>query len=256
MKKVVLALAFLISLFISCSKVDKVSTEFVGISFEYIIEDMQPGNPIALDTPEELLSQITQDQYKTIDDMFYAPFRSGFLSGDLIYTHNIIYLTEITTGERYRFEDYLRTDNMFLIKPGTYKVSGKLYGSSSYYNGVKFDTKCGLVVDDEIIVKDRDIRAIVRAKYDSVLLICENYFYIDRGNYNYQVCGSTKYGNYNYCFLDVLNNDLNYNDRYIIYGDEKFECTSTISLDDYIFEKGKYYIIPTIKTGSSSSARD
>jgi hypothetical protein len=228
-----------------------VSTDLVGISFEYAIEDMQPGNPIVLDAPEELSSQITQDQYKMIDDMFYAPFRSGLLSGDLIYTHYIIYLTETTTGERYRFEDYLQTDNMFLIRPGTYKVSGKLYGGSYYRNSIKFDTKCGLVIDDEITVEDKNIRAIVRAKYDSMLLICENHFCIDRGNWE----GSAKYGNYNYCFLDI-HNDSNYSDRSIVYGDEKFEYTSTISLNKYNLEKGKYYIVPTIKTESSSSTGD
>ena len=257
MKKFLLILATMLICFDSCVKLNTpdtqlnvpADTQFTTISFDYSFEDIQPGNPILLDAPEEILSQITSEHYKIIDDTYYAPFRSGLLSGDYLTSSSYytIYLTETTTGEQYRFEDYFNTSNMFLIKPGTYKVN-KSY-NPTYTNGINAGSICKFVVDEEIIIKKGDVKATLKPKHQQSLLICENYFTINSGGYgsNYKTYDSIKYCNLYYCFIDILN-DLNYNDRYIIYGDENFEHTSAISLDDYNFEKGKYYIIPTIKT--------
>lgn len=228
-KKILASIVIGISLICSCSKqteFNNYNSEYAHISFSYSLEEMQAGNPIVLDMPAEMLTQLTDKDYKMIHDTYYSPIKDGVLSGELINKLFYIYLTEETTGEIYRFEDYFNTNNIFLVKPGKYKVSGK--NSISSWND-----KCRFILDEEIVINSTDTKVLLKPKYDCILLISED----ETNNLN---------------VLRVLNDYIEtYYYRYNKWHNYYFSflCDSgEYSYNGNNLERGKYYIVPSIKT--------
>lgn len=253
MKKFLTVLACLLGLIcFSCIKLSDdtpidsqiiTDPEIVAVSFNYTIDDMQPGNPIVLGMPEELLSQLTDEDYKMVHDQYYGGFKEEILTGNLIYKQFKLDLTEKTTGEKYQFIDNYDTNNIFLIKPGTYKVSGKT-NLSNYPSYQTNFSRCFLKIDDEITIKKEDTEIYININdYDCFLLIFDNkgianidntHLHDRTGLYQYR---PSILNNYLYYFLtSPQENDPRSID--VVDGGE-------IYFKDYHFENGKYYIIPS-----------
>lgn len=251
MKKIILIITMLL-LSLSCVNLDNdletnvPNTPNVSfVSFNYVIDDMKPGNPIALGMPDELLSQLTNKDYEMIHNTYYGSFKDKILSGDLIYKQFTLNLTEVTTGEKYQFTDKFDINNIYLIKPGTYEVTGET-NSLTFRNGIANMKKCSFTINDKITVKKEDTSISLKVDYNCFLLIIENndppidQYQISLHNYEYYV-NPLLMDDYFYYIL-TLDSELLDDGQVISIVNEEFY------LKDYPFENGKYYIIPGTKS--------
>lgn len=147
-KKILASIVIGISLLCSCSKqeVYESKQELVNVTLNY---SLQEGS-----------------MYTTKSDIFQDVFYAQIISKDLVAEHYSIKLVETTTGETYSLGGNWKSSDMFTLKTGKYKVTGKSTGYGAY-----IQSKCSLKFDTEIEIKSSDSIVTIPAQYDCFLLI-------------------------------------------------------------------------------------
>lgn len=245
MKKIILILICLISVFCSCNKIDTNIPKEVNVSFSYIME---------------------QGSMYTKSNVFSDVFYTQIVSKDLVAEHYSIKLVETTTGETYSLQGNWKSNDMFTLKTGKYKVTGKSTGYGDY-----IQSKCSLKFDTEIEIKSSDNIITIPAQYDCFLLIfnkdnvrsVECYYDSSKENDN-AYSSSESAGQFNvldkylYAFSNKLYRDNAKNPVLLIklnmtYKDGNYDTnnrswfyTKTIN-----FEIGKYYLYNPIDNNFS-----
>lgn len=243
MKKIFLTLIFLIGLFVSCGKSDfqQTNQQYVDVSFSYTLE---------------------QGSMYTKSDVFSDVFYTQITSKDLVAEHYNITLTEITTGEKYSLQGNWKSNDMFTIKTGKYKVTG-----TSIAYGQYIQSKCSLKFNTEIEINSSNNIVIIPAEYNCFLLIFSkdnvsqvNCFYEGKVDGSYTYHSDDKFyslDKYVYAFSNKLYKDdakdpalmitlksTHYNGS--TYTNNSWFYTKTIN-----FEIGKYYLYNPIDNNFS-----
>lgn len=232
MKKIFLILICLLSIFCSCNKIDTNIPKEVNVSFSYIME---------------------QGSMYTKSNIFSDIFYTQIVSKDLVAEHYNIKLVETTTGETYSLQGNWKSNDMFTIKTGKYKVTGKSTGYGDY-----IQSKCSLKFNTEIDINSNDTIITIPAEYDCFLLIFSKdnvesvqcyYNNSSSGDYSYSSSEFAGYFNsldkYIYAFSNKLYKDDAKNPALMISLKSKYDGSTNRSwfyTKTINFEIGKYYL--------------
>lgn len=171
----------------------------------------------------------TKSAASDVFDEFYAKLSTGELVAD---TYNLTF-TNVETGTAYSFSGKWENAEVEL-QDATYKVTGK-----STATGDKTQEKCSVYFDETITVtKTSDI--VLNALYDCFLFVMT----------------SDKLANVDNCFR--FNNKYWYafvNGAFVqtLTGSHKDGTKFSVNMNDYMFDKGKYYIYEDVSVNEFST---
>jgi hypothetical protein len=174
---------------------------------------------------------------KATNSEVYAEFHQMMSDGSLAASKYSLTLTEVVSGQEYKFEGTWGDHEISTIKSGKYKLEGTAIAEGDY-----IQEKCSFSFDQTVDVAAGDNEIRLLAKYESFLLIFSSPSIKNVQNLSGSVCESFyTSGDYQYAFVNYLLYDVdNANSAYIkgeLDGVEFRIPTGCLS-----FEIGKYYV--------------
>ena len=222
MKKSLVIIALICSFISSCKKDPEILTKIDDSNIVYITIDYTI-NDIARTDSEPALNEA------------YNFFREKISSKELMspYTLTIKFI-ETSTNDVYTFSWYPGEDNIYLLKPGNYRVTGGR--SRSSVNGMTSLSKYGIMFDDTVNIKESG-NVVLKANYDCFLIVFDNSKYIKKVILSDGLSGreAFKIEDYYYAFINY---------HYVPSTTIPAICIDDyiINLNDYPWENGSCYI--------------
>jgi len=178
---------------------------------------------------ENSMYQKTKGALADVFDEFYEKI----ITGELVAETYVITFQEVESGATYSFSGSWE-DATVELQAATYKVTG-----TSTAEGEKSQSKCSILFDETITITNDQTDIVLNAYYDCFLFVMT----------------SEKLKNVDNCYL--FNNKYWYafvNNKFVdtLTGSHKDGTNFSVKMDDYNFDKGKYYIYEDVSINEYS----